>query len=213
MFDNYLKYAQEAKEKEQEIIEKYDKFKEELAVELKEKTISELNNIEEILLKDYSPIQFHNTLTIIVNNHKKLNQEKKKELDKVKEDLDNKLNKIIDKPKVTEMYKIIHSINGYTCRVWFTLIPIEKWNCKEGDPIRVEWLHLKNGCGRLIDNSTCIDQRAERTGPGNNGLEIPQFNNSGTLASANAIYHISSFGKNSPQEKWWDEWVEKNRPC
>ena len=77
-------------------------------------------------------LEHHNVIT---QHAHELNQIK---LDKdskiaIKKTLDLALYKLVEKPKeekVTEMYKIIGSArqNGdhYICRVWFTLVPIEK---------------------------------------------------------------------------------------
>lgn len=217
MFDLYLQYAQEAKEKEQEIIIKYDKLKEELVTNLKQGTIAEMEEIEKTLMKEYSPIKFHNMLTSVVNKHKNLDTNKEQELKKNKEDLDKKLAEIIETVSpITEMYKIIgmsNQNNNYLCRVWFTLVPIEKWKCVPGDPIRVEWLHIPYNVQRLDDKTTCVNHKQERTGPGPNGLCIPQFDAQGRVTSANATYPITKWGANSNQVKWWDEWIAKNRPC
>jgi len=224
MFENYLSFVQEAKEKEQEIVEKYDKLKEQLALEVQEKTVKEMKNIEETLYKDYSPLEFHKMLTVIVNNHTKLDQDKKKELENVKEDLDNKLNNIINvsepKPKVTEMYKTIGKtleINNYICRVWFTLVDTEL--CKEGDPIRIEWLDFNiPSKQRLDDVNDSITCTSVRYAVGKDGINMPRFDGIGKITYANNTFSRSySFPTDSDEIKnfrvaWWDEWVEKNRP-
>jgi len=218
MFDQYLQYAQEAKQKEIEINQKYDKLREELTIDLKKGTVNELSEIEKVLMKDYSPIKFHNMITTVVNKSKKLDEEKEKELQQNKELLDEKLAKIIEYTfPVKEMYKIISMSSQndyYLCRVWFTLVPIEDWKCLPGDPIRIEWLHLpQNGTCRKNDQNDCISHTAKRNGPGIEGLKMPQFDNSGRVTGSNATYPLSQWGENSQQVKWWKEWLAANRPC
>lgn len=215
MFEQYSQLIEESKIKELEIIKKYDSLKEELSLNFKRDIANELQKIEKILLKEYSPVQYYNSLTVIVNKHNNLEKEKEKEIKENKENLDKELSKLLEckeKTKVTEMYKIISTAsdnNAYICRVWFTLIPIEKYNCIPGDPIRIEWVHVITQ--RVNDNDRSVV--VERNGPGLTGLNMPHFNVAGKVTHVNQTYNVNNWGENSQQKTWWKEWLKQNRPC
>ena len=114
-----------------------------------------------------------------------------------------------------ETYKIINKCNTqggcpyYICRVWFTLVNIEteKFTCKGGDPIRVEWL-LIDGKPRLDDTKSSIQcSYSYLDGP----LPIPYFDSAGSVTKAPNL-----FGEDNTDypiiKKFWDEWVQQNRP-
>lgn len=214
MFEDYLTYTQEAIEQEKDIQEKYDRLKEELISEMKEKIDEETKNIESTLFKDYSPNIFHNTITTLVNKHKNLDLLREKELQNTKRELNTKLSKIIGKiSSITEMYKVIglsNQNNHYLCRVYFTLVPIEKWDCKPGDPIRVEWVQNFNHSTPRTTDRVNVSNTSQRKDKGPEGLDIPNFVGAGHITSANSFLKWETLNAN--QKKWWQEWVKNNRP-
>lgn len=217
MFEEYSQLVQDAKEIEQSINSKYDKRREELASNFKKETDSEVIEIEKTLLKDYSPVKFYNSLTVIVNEYKKLDDKREEELKKNKQELDMKLSKITEtKSDVCEMYKIISMSSqnkDHFCRVWFTLVPIEKWNCVPGDPVRVEWLHIPHNSQRMDDRTNNVTHTTHREGPGLDGLKIPNFDADGRVTNAGQTFPVKNWGVNSNQKTWWENWVKQNRPC
>ena len=74
-------------------------------------------------------------------------------------------------------------------------------DCKEGDPIRIEWVHP-------FDDVTA---KTYRTAQGWDGLKMPMFYNSNTITNINNFYDFNHFGSTSKHQQWWMEWVNKNR--
>jgi len=113
------------------------------------------------------------------------------------------------------MYKVIgadpHN-QAYICRVWFTLVPMEQWNCVPGDPIRIEWVHV-GGTQRPDDKTYHISATAKRKGAGAMSLRIPQFDSAGRVVGHSNFYNINQWGEKSNQRTWWEQWLQTNRPC
>lgn len=223
MFSEYFAEVQTAIDNADRKISEYGKIRERLALDVKAKIETESESITKSSeLKNYSPIQHHNEMTVLIHSFEKLKDEEASELNKIKELLHANLIKImkIPEPKspvppITEMYKIIGQSsenNDYICRVWFTLIHIPKWSCIPGDPIRVEWVHLKHNACRKNDLINTVTTKSERTGKGPDGLKIPYFEQEGIVTTANDFYSINAWGSPSNERTWWEQWVATNRP-
>lgn len=180
---------------------------------------AELEKIKsEDSLKNYSVVSHHNVMTQHAHELSQIQSSKASRIAEIKKTLDLALYELVEKPKevpkVTEMYKIISGavMNGhhYICRVWFTLVPIEKWECKPGDPIRVEWVQINSNTRRDIDTHS-ISKTTQRTGKGDTGLQMPQFINTGHVSNVNNFYNINQW-QSSCHSNWWLEWVKANRP-
>jgi len=215
MFNKYSELISKAQEKDKEIKKKYEKKRDELNIEFITETDKESKFTEEKLIKDYSPIKYYNRLTIIVNKFTKLSSEMEKEIKENKTVLDTELTKLIEDNPDTEMYKIIYSSETSVkcfCRVWFTLVPIEKWGCKKGDPVRIEWVRVD--LPYLENKIEYVSNTTVRTGPGLDGLLIPEIDNQNKVKNYPNFYHFSKFiGDNTQTIRNWEEWVKNNRPC
>lgn len=208
MFQETIKSFQEAEKQVDEINEKYEQLRKKLSINIQQIIIEEVKEIGE----GYSPLNFQENLNLLVDKYKALDEEKELEIEKIKQELE-KL--IFFKPQVTEMYKIIGPSarnKNYICRVWFTLVPIKKWNCVPGDPIRVEWLNFSETQARLDDKIDRVCYTSRRNDPGPEGLQMPEFESPGIIINSVCTYPRYHFGVNSDKIKWWDEWVAKNRP-
>ena len=64
---------------------------------------------------------------------------------------------------------------------------------------------------QINDLNRTILNKVDRTGPGEEGLYIPEFISSGRVISNN-LYPINNWGNNSTQKQRWLNWVEENRP-
>ena len=222
MFSEYFAEVQTAIDNADRKISEYGKIRERLALDVKAKIETESESITKSSeLKNYSPIQHHNEMTVLIHSFEKMKTEEASELNKIKELLHANLIRLmkIPEPKapdppITEMYKIIGQSsqnNNYICRVWFTLIPIPKWGCVPGDPVRVEWVQVNHNISRnndLTDNIT----KSPRTGKGPDGLKIPQFDQAGRVTNATSFYNITQWGATSNQRTWWEQWIAANRP-
>ena len=208
MFQEYLANVQQAIEDHQKQVEKYQKEKEKLSLEVKKNLEIETNKFNSVVLKDYSLVNHHNSITKLLHQFEKNDQDLEKHLQSIKEGLDKKLSNIINfNSGVKEMYKIISACSnnqGYFCRVWFTLVEIEQWKCVPGDPIRIEWVFINPGGARPDDKKTGISATSQRNSAGEKGLNIPQFDTTGRVTSLNNFYPIDNWGANSNQKKWWN---------
>jgi hypothetical protein len=234
MFSEYLEEVKSSIEISEEKISEYDRKKEELALNVKEKINIESETITKSSeLKNYSPIKHHNEMTALIHQYERMKKEEIAELEKIKDELHKKLIGIMKLPEpcvitktktsikirtqlpVTEMYKIIGQSsqnNNILCRVWFTLTEIKKWNCSPGDPIKIEWVNINHSSSRNNDTTDNINAKTERKGPGVEGLDIPQFDTNGRVTGANSFYPVTKWGQTSPQRTWWENWVSTNRP-
>ena len=215
MFTNYKSAVDEAVRSEKTKNEEFDTMKEALTIKIKTKMEEECKNIQRnSKLKDYSPIKHYNEMTELRHQFDKINTDLETEMNGIKTILHNSLVSLINpKSVVTEMYKIIGGVGGSICRVWFTLIPIEEFECFPGDPVRVEWLNI-NG-QRNNDKTDLVGSSHTRNGKGTNGLQIPQFSGPGQLSNDNCLYAYNNWGQRvggTSQSTWWDQWVKANRP-
>lgn len=88
----------------------------------------------------------------------------------------------------------------FACRVWFTTVQIEKWECVPGDPIRIEW---------YVTDTGQVTSTAERYGPGLDGLPYPY------MKSPREVYNDNSFltsEDDSYSMVYWEIWLRDNRP-
>lgn len=221
MFQQYHDAVIHAQASETAKNEEYDNLREALTIEIKTKMEEECKNIQSNkYFKDYSPIEHYNEMTQLRHKFDKLNAEITQAKKDIKKTLHESLKELIpvEKPTlpVTEMYKVIglcYTNTNFMCRVWFTLVPIEQYECVPGDPIRVEWLEMNtNNYTRNNDNTEGISISTKRNGKGINGLHIPQFQNPGQIIGANYLHPINTWGENSNQVTWWKNWVQANRP-
>lgn len=221
MFQQYHDAVTHAQTSETAKNKEYDNKREALTIEIKNKMEEECKKIQSNKkFKDYSPIEHYNEMTQLRHNFDNLNAELTQAKEDIKKTLHESLKELIpeDKPTlpVTEIYKVIglcYNNASYMCRVWFTLVPIEQYECVPGDPIRVEWIQMNtNNYTRNNDKTDGISNNHRRNGKGINGLNIPQFQNSGQIIGANNLYPISQWGENSSQVTWWKNWIQANRP-
>ena len=216
MFSDYQSVVTIATESEQAKNEEFDTMKEALTIQIKTKMEEECKNIQnKSKLKDYSPIKHYNEMTELRHQFDKINTDLETEMGAIKDILHNSLLKLINPkpvtPVVTEMYKIISGQGGWICRVWFTLVPIEEFECIPGDPVCVEWLNIM-GKTRNNDKTDSVGSSHTRNGKGHEGLQIPQFSCAGQITSPNSLYYYTSWGQESSHSQWWLEWVKANRP-
>lgn len=211
MFKNYQDLVNKAIKDEEIANKEFENNKNKLTTDIKQILQNEIENIEKkTLLKDYSPIQHTNKMTEFNNIYSNLSNELNDKIDKIRNNLHQDLITKMKLPNFNknypkELYKVINLIQDRTdfiCKVYFTLIPLPQWDCKEGDPIRIEWVHP-------FDNVTA---KTERMAQGWSGLKIPMFYNSNTITNINNFFDFNHFGHDSNEQKWWMEWVNKNRP-
>ena len=215
MFQEYLDLVTKSNAEVVEVEKETDKSREELTIKVQKQMEAELEKIKsEDSLKNYSVVSHHNIMTQHAHELGQIQAGKASRIAEIKKILDLALYELVEKPapKVTELYKVIGSVqngNTYICRVWFTLVPIEKWECKPGDPIRVEWI-ITNG--NRNSDSQGVNATAQRTSKGISGLKIPQFSSSGQINNGGSLYNPDQWGASSSQKTWWLEWVKTNRP-
>ena len=217
MFQEYIDLVTKSTEEVVEVEKETDKSREALSIKVQKQMEEELEKIKsEDSLKNYSVVSHHNVMTQHAHELRQIQASKASRIAEIKKTLDLALYKLIEKPKevpkITEMYKVINCCKNnwrYICRVWFTLVPIEKWECKPGDPIRVEWVQV--GINRANDSDT-ISETSYRTGKGISGLQIPSFINSGEVGNAGSLFNPDQWGTSSNSKTWWVEWVKANRP-
>ena len=218
MFSEYREVLENAEEMEQATIEAFDSKREENVIEIQTKMKEEALNISKNQhLKNYNPIEYYNSITTLKHQHDKLIQDEKEKLQKLREVTDLSLFEVMNiNPPISEIYKVIScdisNANNYRyiCRVWFTLVEIDEFKCKPGDPIRIEWIDTMHN--NIDTNNGGINAVEKRTAPGLDGLKIPNFVNISQVNSRNQFYSVNNWGETSNQKKWWIEWVEANRP-
>ena len=217
MFKQLSEILEEGNNEERKIYESYKSKKEKNTIDIQNTLNSELKSISnDSSYKDYNPTTFHNTITTLKHERETLVKQEHGEVTEL-------FNKIITKMFANtlqlrgtlEIYKIINKCNTpggcpyYICRVWFTLVNIktEKFTYKEGDPIRVEWLKI-DGRPRLDDTNSSIQcSYSYLDGP----LPIPYFDSAGSVTNAPILFRDDN--SDYPIiKKFWDEWVQKNRP-
>ncbi len=158
MFQEYLDLVTKSREEVVEVEKDTDKSREALSIKVQKQMEEELEKIKsEDSLKNYSVVSHHNVMTQHAHELTQIQSSKASRIAAIKKELDLALYELVEKPKevpkITEMYKIISNAQNnqsYVCRVWFTLVLIEKWECKPGDPIRVEWVQV--GINRANDS-------------------------------------------------------------
>lgn len=213
MFKQYNDLVKKAHEAEKLVNKKYDDKKTQLSIKIRNKLQDEIQNINrKTLLKNYCPIQYTNEMTLLSEQFSNITKEYNNELFQIKNRLNRDLMNIMELPKSssnypTELYKIINHNDSFICKVYFTLVPLPEFDCKEGDPIRLEWVVYS-----LNKNTENITATTERTAQGWPGLKMPQFINNYQIIYPNNFCDFYQFGSNSLQQKWWMEWVSKNRP-
>ena len=178
MFKQYKNLVDSCLDQEKNTIKKYESQKNTLALEIKQTLLNEIENMNnKTLLKDYSPIQHSNNMTELNVRYSNLLSQEKDDLEKIKIKLNEDLISIMEdnglpKNYPTELYKVINSSRDSPydlCRVYFTLVPLKQWDCKPGDPIRVEWVGF-NGVNRFTDKNDSVNCKSERTAQGWTGL-------------------------------------------
>jgi len=218
MFQRYREILKNALKVESIIKDKYDSLREKNVIEIQSKMREEALNISKNQhIKDYNPIQYYNSITILKHKHDEILKNEKEEYNDLREETDKLLFEVMNiKYPVTKIYKIIScdmSANVYNrvCRVWFTLVPIDnnKFKCNAGDPIEIEWINLSK-CENN-DDLRSNDNKTIRTSEGINGLKIPEFVNNYHVKHNN-FYDINNWGENSNQKTWWLQWLKINRP-
>ena len=217
MFQEYLDLVTKSNAEVVEVEKETDKSREELTIKVQKQMEEELEKIKSgDSLKNYSVVSHHNVMTQHAHELGQIQSSKASRIVEIKKILDLALYELVEKPKeahkVTEMYKVISGAQNnqsYVCRVWFTLVPIEKWECKPGDPIRVEWVQMNT---QRNTDSQGVCATAQRTGKGETGLQIPHFNSAGQVTKCNVFYNIDNWGPSSNQKTCWLEWVKANRP-
>jgi hypothetical protein len=113
MFNCYSDSVSNAQTEERKIIDKYSCLRENLSMEFKEKLSLELENVEKDYLSKYSPITFHNNMTILVKTFQKLEEDKNIEIEELKSELNRKLLEFISPEQaVKEMGEIQTNRNG-----------------------------------------------------------------------------------------------------
>jgi hypothetical protein len=196
----------------------YSEKRQSTAVKIQKEMEAELERMKtQVALKDYSPIEHHNKIATFNSEYQTMSVAEKNECEAVKNKLYDQLMNLMQKNTcpISEMYKVIgadpHN-QAYICRVWFTLVPMEQWNCVPGDPIRIEWVHV--GGTQRPDDKTCnISATANRSEVGVMGLQIPQFDAEGLVVGHNNFYNINQWGDTSNHRTWWEQWLQTNRPC
>jgi len=227
MFNSLSNAIDNASKEIDAIKNNYIEKRQNIAVNVQKEMEEELHRLKtQVALKDYSPIEHHNKIVSFNSEYDSINVAENCQYEEVKNKLFEQLLTLMDvntvyNPKpypVTEMYKIIsswgHDKGNYVCRVWFTLIPIKKWNCIPGDPIRVEW-KLNHGYLREDDNEVDVkyDVVSERTSEGIKGLKIPEMANNGQVTQPCKFFDLDDFdGEQDERVKRWKQWVETNRP-
>ena len=217
MFNKYQIAIENAQKREQDIVNDYSNQREAHSLQQQKIMDQEATNMRSgQSLKDYNPTVFVNELTRMKHEFDALGKDEQKDLNEVKQELDGELHKLTDFP-IKEICKYIGcdtntSANNYRymCRVWFTLVSIPEFSCVPGDPIRVEWVDMvQQHVDRRNNGITCS---AKRTGPGLEGLKIPNFHSAASPTSVNNFYPIDNWGTTSNVKNWWIDWVKVNRP-
>ena len=218
MFASYQNIINGAIESESAIIKNHDNKKESNTLQIQKRMTEEAENISKNQhLKDYNPIEYYNSITTLKHQRDSLISNEKKELEDLKLSIDEDLFDVMNietNHGIKEIYKIISCDQSnqancrYICRVWFTLEYLEQHNCYPGDPIRIEWVDL---LGNQNDSNRNIISKVDRTGPGEEGLQIPNFTSTANISSQ-SFYQINNWGNNSKQKQWWLNWVKNNRP-
>ena len=225
MFKQYKNLIDNSIHNEDSCNKEFHTKKTKLTLEMKQILLNEIEFIDsKQLLKDYSPIQHTNKITELNNKFSNLILENQTELEEIKINLNKdllnimKITQPIPKNYPTELYKIINSCitkskgsNSYVCRVYFTLIPIKEFDCKPGDPIRIEFIKF-SGCNRFNDKSDGLTIKTERFAQGISGIKMPQFINTGSIIHSNSFYDFNHFGHDSDEQNWWLNWIKQNRP-
>ena len=215
MFQEYLDLVTKSNAEVVEVEKETDESREALTIKVQKQMEEELEKIKSgDSLKNYSVVSHHNVMTKHAHELSQIQSSKASRIAEIKKTLDLALYELVEKPvpKVTELYKVIGSAQSnqsYVCRVWFTLVPVERWECKPGDPIRVEWITTN---GNRNSDSQGVNATAQRTSKGDTGLKIPQFTNSGQINNAGSLYNPDQWGTSSNQKTWWLQWVKANRP-
>ena len=217
MFQEYLDLVTKSNAEVVEVEKETDESREALTIKVQKQMEEELEKIKsEDSLKNYSVVSHHNIMTQHAHELAQIQASKASRISEIKKTLDLALYELVEKPKevpkVTEMYKIIslsQNNTNYVCRVWFTLVPIEKWECKPGDPIRIEWIQVNSN---RYNDSQGVNSTTQRTGKGDTGLQMPQFINTGQVSNVNNFYNIDNWGPSCNQKTWWLQWVKANRP-
>ena len=216
MFKGYRDAIDTAEEVEVEINTRFDGLKEAHSISQQKMMEAESKKMRGgQQLKDYNPTEFANEMTRMKHEFDQIEKDEQAELDEAKATLDSSLSELMGNTNtVTEMYKIISgcSNNGHRwiCRVWFTLVPVEQFNCVPGDPIRIEWVDMARSGSN--DKTANITSTKSRTGPGIAGLDMPQFVNNAQVRGHNGFYQVNNWGTTSSQKTWWINWVNENRP-
>ena len=216
MFDEYQIAIENAQQKEDEIVDEYNNKKEAHSLAQQKMMEQEAKSMRSgQALKDYNPTAFVNELTRMKHEFDALEQDEQTELTEVKRELDTELYKLTDFP-VTEICKYIGCDTSspgnykYVCRVWFTLVSVPEFSCVPGDPIRVEWVDMTHQ--DMDRTKKGITYSSTRTGPGLEGLNVPNFHTFASPISVNNFYPINNWGQTSNVKTWWINWVKANRP-
>lgn len=220
MFQEYRNVIELAQEHESKIKMKFNKQRESNTIEIQEKMRQEADSISKNQhLKDYNPMEYYNSITTLKHKYDQIIESERTKLENLQKQTDELLQeKMKYKPKleITEICKLIGTSSEntnyyrYICRVWFTLIPIEEFDCKPGDPIRVEWVDMVDN--NLNDKKRDTNEKSIRNGKGITGLNIPHFVNTSQLSNVNQLFSPDNWGSNSNQKTLWLNWVRHNRP-
>lgn len=214
IFNPYVHIIKNSEKKEREINKKSEDDLTENTLKIKKLLEEEEKKISHSELSSYDPTEFNNNLQFLRLERKSILEKKEEEIKELRSETNIKLIEVMDKGEstglfsnsnknrsITEQSKIIqcYGTSKSFCKVIFTLVPIEKFDCKPGDIIKFEWYDCNNK----------LRIESKRFGKGINGIKIPHMYTS-ELAHQEFKFNLYK-DRDSAKRRTWDKWFENNK--
>lgn len=209
MFEEYQPIIDEGKQKENDLIKKFQVSKEQLSLKIKAMLTEEQKKISQgCELKNYSPLEFRDEIDKLTTEFKNLITEHENNLNTLKIETNKKLSQLLGKNVIKECYKIIlsGSNQGIHIKVWFTLVDRPEIGCKAGDIFRYQKCQHENtsndgtgGSGRVITSYVKLKDQE---------LKILNINSNFYLNDGEDWYDPKV---NPRLLKQWNRWVTENK--
>ena len=239
MFEEYQNVVTKAVSDSSQCKKDFETKKEKLAIEIKETLFKECESMNHESLLDYSPIKIHNEITKLKHQSSQLIADEEVAQKKIKETLDNTLKDIMKSPEDNDMAEILINMvekyndilgrvckvfstvggdNNKLCRVWFTLKDEPNGKYKKGDPMSIEFVHVKDNnpafrvaAAGIPEVTSLGAATASRLGS-SDMFYMPNYcmTSSGIVDKSFVTY---TPGSNKPAVQKWEQWLKENRPC
>ena len=157
MYSEYTEIIENAKNAEKEINDKFNKEKQELTLQIIKENRRETEFIEATPFEDYSPVKFHNQMTIFNNKFQEIELNKNRELENNEQNLKTLLNKktgvCVGNNIVSNFYyRIISGTNRFQTIVWFTTSQIPEINLEVGDIFTFNCSDVRPSITKYLNN-------------------------------------------------------------